>query len=216
MLVPSLPRNRLGEVWSEDEAWAWKESRLQLLGIQFFPYAVVINPKAVVSEASCVFFADIVWFSSLLTLAISPLYIVCKNPSCLMNLLGRSHQLMQDLLGPVLYLPFYQPWSFLMPPCLGPSCLKVPVKIYKSFIEMATRVWLEMILGPALFLRILVGWYCCRVNWILSSRWSTKLIWKFTQGRARYLQRRKLGLLPNSLWLPLRTVPGPICQYTLI
>lgn len=65
-----------------------------------------------------------------------------------------------------------------MPPCLGPSCLKVPVKIYKSFIEMATRVWLKTILGPALFLRTLVGWYCCRVNWILSSRWSTKPLLK--------------------------------------
>lgn len=60
MLVPSLPRDRLGKVWSEDEAWAWKESRLQLLGILFFPCAVVISPKAVVSEASCVLLADIV------------------------------------------------------------------------------------------------------------------------------------------------------------
>jgi hypothetical protein len=55
------------------------------------PLLYIISSVAAILEVSYGLFANIVWFSSLLTLSIFSLQIVCRKLCCLINSLHRSH-----------------------------------------------------------------------------------------------------------------------------
>lgn len=68
------------------------------------PRTVAISPETGMSKAAQVMFTNVIWCSSLLTLAIFPLLTVYMMLYFLTRLLGISHQLMQDLLVPKLLI----------------------------------------------------------------------------------------------------------------